>query len=117
MSEVELLVKEAGLKSKGAKAMSRKHPDGQLLKWQVLRIEDHAYDDFLPFFIDWGETPHPALTTQKGCELIEFQVTHPDAHLVKIYEALRLDIQIENSDSPALKAILKSPKGEVTLIS
>ena len=33
---------------------------GQLLRWRTLNITSPDFGLFIPFFIDWGDTVHPA---------------------------------------------------------
>ena len=42
----------AGLKVTGPAPGSRRTPDGQLLTWRSLNIEDRGFGGFMPFFID-----------------------------------------------------------------
>lgn len=115
MAKVEKLVMKAGLETKGAIAMSRKQPDGHLLEWQVLRIINHPYADFLPFFINWGNTPHPAQTTPKGCELLEFSVAYTNDLLLEVYRALEIGVAISLEAESRFQALLKTPKGALSL--
>ena len=41
--------------------MSRETIDGIRLSWRLLFIAGHDYGDRMPFFIDWGQSPHPSL--------------------------------------------------------
>ena len=116
MKRVEKRVAEAGLDTQGAIAMSRRHPEGHLLEWQVLRLEDHPWGDVMPFFIDWGTTNHPAQTTPKECELLEFSVSHAEHEaLADVYKALAIEVSVSHSDEAKLEAVLQTPKGQVTL--
>lgn len=44
-----------GLKVMGPARMSRRRPDGEVIEWQLLYI-DEASDRELPFFIQWGSS-------------------------------------------------------------
>lgn len=46
-------------------AMSRRTPDGQLLRWRLVGIDDALSSARLPFFIEWdlGDVPHPGAAT------------------------------------------------------
>ena len=69
-----------------------------------------------PFFIDWGDTNHPAQTTPEGCELLEFKVSHPEHDaLADVYKELTIEVPVSHSDEARLEAILETPKGQVTL--
>lgn len=115
MAYVSKLVAEAGLASKGAIPMSRRHPEGYTLEWQVLRLENHVWDNFMPFFIDWGDTKHPALTTPRGCELLDFKISYSDTSLVELYKALDIDVGIHQASDCHMTAVLNTAKGEVVL--
>jgi hypothetical protein len=52
-------------------AMSRQTPDGSTLHWQ-LTFPTMAGDGLVPFFIAWGDTPHPAATAPRGLTLESF---------------------------------------------
>ncbi|TDM14140.1 VOC family protein [Macrococcus bovicus] len=45
-----------GLATIGPSKMSRTQPDGQVISWQLLYIDDDRTDRELPFFIQWGES-------------------------------------------------------------
>ncbi|WP_165980701.1 VOC family protein [Macrococcus carouselicus] len=44
-----------GLSTIGPSKMSRTKPDGEVISWQLLYINDDRMDRELPFFIQWGE--------------------------------------------------------------
>lgn len=116
MKRVEELVSHAGLETQGAIAMSRRHPEGRLLTWQVLRLDNHSWGDVMPFFIDWGDTNHPAQTTPEGCALLEFNISHPEPEaLADVYKALAIEAPVLHSNVARLEAFLETPKGQVTL--
>jgi len=52
----------SGLQVYGPIESSRQTETGDLLTWQGLALMGHGYGDYVPFFIDWGDTPHPADT-------------------------------------------------------
>ena len=37
----------------------------------------------VPFFIDWGDTPHPAKSAAAGATLISLRAEHPDPENVQ----------------------------------
>ena len=39
--------------------MSRETVGGGELSWRLLFVSDHPYGARMPFFIDWGQSPHP----------------------------------------------------------
>jgi len=70
----------------------------------------------VPFFIDWGETPHPSATAPVGCELVDLRAEHPDAGRVRdILNGLELTLQVASGPTPALIATIHAPRGTVEL--
>lgn len=93
--------------------MARTTPDGVALAWQLLFLNEPHW----PFFIDWQNSPHPALTAPQGCQLSNFVVTTPDPQQ---YAALlaKLDLQVEVKEGTfGFSAKLTTPNGVVELPS
>ncbi len=91
---------------------SRQRPDGSILAWTMTDPFMSRLDGLVPFFIDWGESIHPAQTAIKGCTLIQLRAEHPRAQqLHKIITELKLDLSVSESTEPALIATLKTPHG------
>jgi hypothetical protein len=64
----------------------------------------------VPFFIDWGTSPHPATSAAQGLELIGLRAEHPDAESVRhMFGTLGLEISVTEGGSPALIATIQSP--------
>ncbi|HKE55274.1 MAG TPA: VOC family protein [Pyrinomonadaceae bacterium] len=95
---------------------SRKRPDGVMLSWRTTRPVDAVGDGIVPFFIDWGQSPHPSQTAAPGLTLIDLRAEHPDATRVQqVLSTLGLDLQVKQGANPGLVAIIKGPKGTVEL--
>jgi len=95
---------------------SRKRPDGVLLAWRLTVSPALTADGIVPFFIDWGKTPHPAAPLPPGCELISLSAKHPDAKRVQdMLTALGLNMRVDSGSTPELIATIRTPKGEVEL--
>ncbi|HLI13934.1 MAG TPA: VOC family protein [Alphaproteobacteria bacterium] len=102
--------------TKGVVAMSRRNPDGTLLRWEVLRLAGHAFGPVVPFFIDWLETPHPAAALPAAGALRRLEIRHPQAEaLRRLFVALSLDVPVASGTLPALAAVLETPRGKVPL--
>jgi hypothetical protein len=63
-------------------AMSRRRPDGVVLEWRLTppRLDDGGV---IPFFIDWGTTPHPTQSLPVGGFVLELILTHPDPERIE----------------------------------
>ena len=95
---------------------SRRRPDGVLLSWRLTVSPVLTADGIVPFFIDWGQTPHPAASLPKGCVLVALRAEHPDAvHVRGVLSVLGLDLLVAPGPVPALIATIKTPHGTVEL--
>jgi len=95
---------------------SRKRPDGTMLSWRLTDPYKIDYDGLLPFFIDWGETPHPADSAPSGCVLESFYGEHPEPDRVQTsLAALGLELEIKHSAQPCLVTRVRTPNGVVEL--
>ena len=108
----------AGIKYEGPTPGSRKRPDGQLLKWQIVSLADTA-SGLLPFFIEWGQdSVHPSVDAPKGCTLLSFAAETLDPEkLAATLKALNLDLPINRGEKPRLHAIISGPKGSLDVYS
>ena len=113
LASVADVAQELGFRLRDRKEMSRKTPEGSLLEWELLFLEDAV----LPFFIDWKGSEHPARKAPSGCGLVELSIS---AEEPKVYQELLNKLQLEVSVSegqPAISAIIRSPKGDWSLPS
>lgn len=96
-------------------AGSRRRPDGVLLAWKTVSPALNA-DGIIPFFIDWGTTPHPASSLPKSCTLIGLRAEHPNADRVRAeLSSLGVNIRVDARSAPALIATIHTPHGDVEL--
>jgi hypothetical protein len=95
---------------------SRQRTDGVVLSWRYTDPRTVAFDGLVPFFIDWGKTPHPAGTSTPGASLIDLRAEHPDPQPVQqALDTLGLDLRVERGPRPALVATIHTPRGRVEL--
>jgi glyoxalase-like protein len=95
---------------------SRRRADGVLLSWRYTDPRTVLADGLVPFFIDWGQSPHPARTAAQGASLIALRAEHPDAQRVqRLLRGLGIDLPVQTGATPALVAIIDSPRGHVEL--
>lgn len=86
------------------------------LAWQMTDPFAARADGLLPFFIDWGASPHPAAAAIKGCALLDLQAEHPEAQRIQtILNKLELNFSVTVGKEPCLVATLATPRGEVEL--
>jgi hypothetical protein len=87
-----------------------------VLSWRYTDPATVVADGLVPFFIDWGTSPHPALTAAKGATLVQLRAEHPEAPRVqKMLDVLGLDLIVSQSSAPAIIATIESPRGRVEL--
>lgn len=99
-----------------ALAGSRKRPDGVTLSWALTDPYTEIAGGVVPFFIDWGKTPHPAGNAPRGAALVALRAEHPDPERVrKMFATLELDVDVSAGPRPALIAVLDTPNGRVEL--
>ncbi len=97
---------------------SRKRPDGVVLSWRYTDPRVVLADRLVPYFIDWGVSPHPSATAAKGVTLRSLRAEHPDADRVqRMLRQLGLDLSVSQGARPALIAAFDSPRGRVQLSS
>jgi hypothetical protein len=95
---------------------SRQRPDGAILDWALTDLHCVIADGVVPFFIDWGKSPHPASAAPTGATLVGPRAEHPDAHRVRgMLGNLALELPVTNGSLPALVAEIDCPNGRVLL--
>jgi hypothetical protein len=118
-SELELVVskaRRAGIGLGAVIAGSRKRPDGAVLSWRYTDPDVVLEHRLIPYFIDWGRSPHPSSTAPRGATLVAFLAEHPDAKRVQgMLRQLGLNLTVRPGGQPALIAIIDSPNGRVEL--
>ncbi len=97
-------------------AGSRRRPDGSRLAWRFTDPHLLPEGSVLPFFLDWGNTSHPAASAPRGARLTGLRAEHPDA--VGVRDALArlgVPLAVAKASRPALVATIECAKGEVEL--
>jgi hypothetical protein len=95
---------------------SRKQADGTVLTWKLTDLRCVVADGIVPFFIDWGKSPHPALVASRGATLVDLCAEHPDAeHVLRMLRVLAIDLKVGVGAAPALIAEIDCPNGRVLL--
>lgn len=108
----------AGLSTLGPAAGSRETPDGVLLSWSGLYLVGHDQGDQVPFYIEWGKTPHPSDTSTQGLKLLSFHAVHPEPErLAAIYRDMNMPVTVVAGDAPGFQLRIQTPNGELTFKS
>lgn len=103
-------------------AMSRATPDGGELAWELLFAGGHGWAGASPFFIAWGDTPHPSELLGAAPRLRHLVASHPDADglerwlgAVGVATGPGAPIRIEPSRARSLRAELTGRRGPFAL--
>ena len=116
LEEVAAAASDRGIKLGAVIPGSRRRPDGVVLAWRYTDPATEVADGLVPFFIDWGTSPHPSATAARGATLISVRAEHPEAERTqKMLDALGLDLRVQKGSAPAIIATIESPKGRVEL--
>jgi hypothetical protein len=95
---------------------SRRRSDGILLSWRLTEPANDKDNGMIPFFIDWGASPHPSQTSAQGAMLTELRAEHPDSERVqRSLRMLGLHMAVTLGPRPALIAIVDGRHGHVEL--
>jgi hypothetical protein len=94
----------------------RQRPDGVLLTWRYTDPNIVVGDRLVPYVIDWGTSPHPALTAAAGATLVGLRAEHPDAARIQtMLRLLDLELEVSVGPRPSLIATIVGTKGRVEL--
>ena len=105
--------REAGFATRGPEAWSRRGADGETLNWRLLFVTHPALHGADPFFIDWGDTPHPSTRLRAAAQLLDCALQAPDPDLAgAALHGLGLALKLSAGDPPALQITLAT--GQMT---
>jgi len=115
--DIDAALKEArknGYEPGDPVTMQRSRPDGVVLAWRLTppRLADGG---IVPFFIDWGESPHPADSAPQ-VTLVDFALLHPRPPDIRYTVfAVGAQVPLRTGDRTGLLAVIEGPAGRVTL--
>jgi hypothetical protein len=105
-----------GVKLGDVRSGNRRRPDGVQLSWEFTDPWSPLSDGIIPFFIDWGDSPHPAETGARGATLVSFHAEHPEADDVRrVLRKLGVDLPVEQGPRAALIAVIEGARGRAEL--
>src|SRR5262249_2506498 len=94
----------------------RERSDGVVLTWKATDPNVMLADGLVPFFIDWGASPHPASGAAAGLTLVALRGEHPHAGYVpQLLERGGIEMRVDPADAAALVATLRTADGVVEL--
>lgn len=97
-------------------AGSRAKPDGSALFWEMSDLMKDREGGILPFFINWGDSAHPADDAPQGCLLRALRGEHPEPERVgPLLKALGLDLKIDYGPKVRLVARIETKNGFIDL--
>jgi Glyoxalase-like domain len=89
-------------------------PEGTVLRRRAAGGE--LADDLVPFLICWGGTEHPVRSAPHGLILNSIEIEHPDPPSLALpLMALGANVEVKQSQAPALVAHLSGPNGSKVL--
>ncbi|MEV7996894.1 VOC family protein [Streptomyces sp. NPDC086077] len=95
------------------RAMSRRTPDGTLLRWRLTDGAAAHPSGLVPFLIDWGAARHPSATGLPVTPLLSLTATAPDPAEIRPLLAA-LDTELPLAKGPVgLSFTVDTPKGPV----
>lgn len=95
---------------------SRRQPDGRELTWTFTDPLAARSGGVLPFFIDWGDTRHPASLLEGQCELLGLSLYHPHPkETQRRLAVLGLNFEVMPAAEPRVAAKIRTPKGDIEL--
>ena len=93
---------------------SRLLSDGTYLTWRYTDPRPLIGEGIVPFFIDWGTSPHPTDTLEQIIAVQDMKAIHPKPDTIKkMLMALQIEMVVEQGDMPGLKVLLNTPKGQM----
>ena len=95
-------------------AGARARPDGSELRWRFTDPRADRMGGVVPFFIDWGVSPHPGDALPATCTLTELRAEHPDpTRVAEILARLDVPLGVTAGTAPSLVARIDAPAGTV----
>jgi Glyoxalase-like domain len=116
LNELSAKAKNSGIRLGPIVSGTRQRSDGSYLRWRFTDPATVLADGLVPFFIDWGDSPHPADSAPPGLALESLRAEHPEPNVVmRALSAVGINLLVESGPLPALIATLRTEGGLVEL--
>lgn len=112
LAEWSARYRELGREPWEIEELSRRTPDGDLLRWQFVPPAPTPVNP-VPFVIDWLDSPHPSGVAAPEIDLLTLRLAHPDPAVRAELAVLSPVIEVVDGD-PGLGIVLQTPRGVVT---
>jgi hypothetical protein len=110
------LGRAAGVELGDIRQGMRARGDGSVLRWSMTDPWADRAGGVIPFFIDWGASPHPAESLPASCTFAGIRLEHPEPDRVDGWlRALGLDTPVVRAQAPRVIATLETPHGTLEL--
>lgn len=94
----------------------RKHSSGREFRWQLTDPFTHIFEGIVPFFIDWGDSPHPSSMIPEAGVLEKLVLRHPEPGAVSgVLADLGVELEVRPGSSPGLMATIDTSRGMVVV--
>ncbi len=94
--------------------MSRRRPDGTLLRWRLTDGDTAHPSGLVPFLIDWGSSPHPSASGLPATPLLELSASTPDPEEIRpLLAAVATELPLVRGPV-GISFTVDTPRGPVT---
>lgn len=116
LDDLVVRARAQGIAMGNALSGGRTLPDGTELKFGYTDPSAIIEHRLVPYFMDWGTSPHPGTTSPQGATLVGLRLEDPDpAHIQRMLRVLDLNIPVTRGPEPMIIATLQGRKGRVEL--
>ncbi|MEM9014314.1 MAG: VOC family protein [Pseudomonadota bacterium] len=109
LGAIEKAAEACGFGHDGVVHGERTQTDGSKLEWRLLFLREHDAGAAVPFFIDWGRSPHPSTTLKPVAEFNAFCVETPHAEqITSLFKSIGADFDVVDSSVSRLALTLET---------